>query len=133
MNLDPGVCFQIQGDGYHLKVVVTFPDKDANVLLFGLTGVENVNDRLCVFDAGDHPFITKPSAIAYRRRWLLPYSGFDASRLKFHQRFPCEHLVRIIEGAHLSEELEPRYQRALPKCTADLAAYIAKVNYIHGA
>ena len=130
MNLDPGVCFQIRGEGHHLKIAVTFQNKDGNVLLFGLTDLGNVEERLCIFDAGDHPFVTKPSVIEYRRRVVLPYSGFDTALLKFHPRFSSEQLIRIIEGAHRSDELEPRYQRWLPQSASEIETYVGRLKYI---
>jgi hypothetical protein len=130
MNLDPGVCFQVRGEGYHLKVAVTFPDPNGKVLLFGLTGEENVEERICRFETGEHEFFTKPTVVAYRRKFLLPYSGFNESLLLFHPRMTLEQVRRIVEAAHISEDLEPRYLRMLPKPGDEMATYISRLSFI---
>lgn len=130
MNLDPGVCFHV-GEGYHLKVAVTFPNADDKVLVFGLTDEENIEERLCVFNKGEHPFFTKPrTAVCYRRACLLPYSGFNDAALKFPPRFKIAQLLRIVEAAHKSEELMPRYLRMLPKPGKEVSEYVAKITYL---
>jgi hypothetical protein len=129
MSSAPGVVFQLYGDGNHFKVVVTFPNKEGEVLVFGLTDEDNAPESLCVFKAGDHPCFKKATAVNYRRKFMLPANLIPSpSVICQPAKLSAEQVVRIIEGAHHSEDIEPKTLKALPKLGNELDAFIMKIG-----
>ena len=106
-----GTAFQITGDAFHYWIVVA--EKNGQVLALNLTDVKNCSHSPCIFRTGEHPIITKDSAVNYRKARefsaaklqeefgrgtnVKPLSSFDDSLTK-----------RMIEGAQRSDDLTAR-------------------------
>lgn len=53
-----------EDDDYHLWIIVTQPS-EGEVITVSVTTQRKKSENLVVLQAGDHPFITHPSVIAY--------------------------------------------------------------------
>ncbi len=76
----------------HLWIVLTNPDPEGWILIANVTGAYS-NDKDCVdmtvaLNAGEHPFLTKPSFIFYREAMIKQVSELEteekAGNLRMH-------------------------------------------------
>jgi hypothetical protein len=83
--MTPGTVFQLNGDGNHIRIVIS-PHKGNPpfVLVCNLSDRNKHPDSPCFFDVTDHDWITKPSAIPVRKLDALPVAGFEPA-IKFGQ------------------------------------------------
>ncbi len=94
--LSPGACFQLSdasGQRSHFWIVITKPEgAEQNALCVNITDQSNCEDAACVLFPGEHPAVTKKSAIYYQKAMILPLSELDHlgyPRLRaFFRRFP---------------------------------------------
>lgn len=105
----------------HLYFVISDPDVDNNVLLVNLTTMRNKpgEDKSCILNIGDHPFIKHKSIIDYKR--AVSYDAIRLLRAKFNtslrsiiqfkEELDDEILLKIQQGAQTS----PLFPRSL-KC-----------------
>ncbi|MGL6073230.1 MAG: hypothetical protein ACRC8S_03605 [Fimbriiglobus sp.] len=104
-----GECF-LQ---YHLWIVISDPNQNPDkVIIAYLTTVKGrrFEDLSCVFDAGEHPFITRESAVAYSDIRIHTDSYLDDLVLKPHVKlqatpFSLTLLDRIHAGAVISQHI----------------------------
>lgn len=65
----------------HLHVVISDPDEHGSIVLVSVTTERAKSDAMTRFEAGIHPFVTKPSVIAYA----------------YSKKMSCEQLRKMIE------------------------------------
>jgi hypothetical protein len=125
MPLQAGDVFQLKGFENHARVVVTSPDTKGKVLIFGLTDSANIEDRVCLFQKGDHPFVRFETAVAYRWANVMRADAFQEDSVRMLPRMGAEHLLKIIESAFKSEDIEPKFLDLLPKPGPQALKFIA--------
>jgi len=106
-----GTAFKVTGAGYHLWVVISKPNNDGNVVCVNLTDSNNYLDSTCHLQVGDHEFITKSSAVMYKKARLWREADI-AKRIRSGQltQYPDlrpEIIKQIIDGALCSDDLSP--------------------------
>ena len=111
----PGLVFQMNPpDGNHVWIVIS-DEVGGCVLTVNVTDIAHYPDSPCVLQIGDHPAITKRSAIAYRRAKARPARRIDEciaeGTLRRLSNCSPDLLARIIEGARQADDLTPRLQR----------------------
>ena len=121
-----GDVFQLRGVGNHFRLVASHPNGDGKAVVFGLTDVENVDFPTCVFEKGDPSFLTKRTAVHYRRTQLLPVAGFDLNGIRLVGRLSESQLLKALNGALKSEDIEERFLSLLPRTEAEAKAFAAK-------
>lgn len=108
----PGTAFQLVGDEFHRWIVISTV-KDGKVLAVNVTDEANCPNSPCKVHVGDHPSITKPSAIFYKKAREFSAAAIDnelQSGINIRQLDDCsqELLGRIIHGAHHADDLTAR-------------------------
>ncbi|MDC5850904.1 hypothetical protein OPW32_17050 [Vibrio europaeus] len=103
----------------HLHFVCSDPvfypktTKDS-ILVVNITSIQDgiEHDGSCVLDVGDHPFITHPSYVYYRRADIFGVDtvrrNIDDGTIDVHS--PCGDgtFKRILEGFELSDDVTPK-------------------------
>ena len=114
--VQPGDCFLVlhQASGiYHLWVVISWPDVYHHMLLVNLTDANKCNDDSCLFKVGDHPFITKLSAVHYAGARVSSEHVLDereaSGDIKRREFARPRFLRKIQEGARISHGLDFEY------------------------
>jgi hypothetical protein len=113
-----GCTFQLCGKGNHLRVVISKSHgDDGRVLVVNLTDAQNWQDTACVVQPGEHPFVTKPSAIAYRKAMAVsPETILEHIKRGTFARsddMPAQVLQRTIDGAKASDDLPQKFLKYL--------------------
>lgn len=102
MAVQPGNTFLDTSDNPHLWIVVAGPDANNSVILVNLTSLKGRDDRTTLCGTGDHPFITRPSAVAYKYADHVQVKNIEEALVngKFIRREDCsaEFLRRIVDG-----------------------------------
>jgi hypothetical protein len=110
---EPGTIFQlIQEGNNHFWVVISAP-RNGLVLAVNATDSRKCLDSPCHFATGEHPIITKPTAIIYRKAREFDPEKIDneiadGKRIRGLGKLPLPLLQRIIEGARVSDDLTSR-------------------------
>jgi hypothetical protein len=114
--VNPGDTFAID----HLWFVCTIPDSDGQVVIVSLTTETNYTDPTCRLVPGDHPFVSRPSVIAYQRSRVVPAREMDelarTRGVRHHAPASSELLVRIRAGALVSPYTPRGVRRAIAAC-----------------
>jgi hypothetical protein len=105
----PGTVFQPLGDGYHFWVVIS-KERKGHVLVVNVTDVKHAPDSPCILQPGDHPNITKPSAVRYKDAQAFSAMNIDQQIVdgSYIRQLPdCspQVLQRIIAGAKKADDL----------------------------
>ena len=117
-----GDCFTFRSgsDGFHLWVVVSDPAQNSNdVLVVNLTTVRGgrFEDLSCVFEAGEHEWLSTKSFVAFRYARVYSLSHLvrliHSKVLRAYDPFPIPLLQRIFAGASFSPYLEMGYLELL--------------------
>lgn len=109
----PGTVFQLRLDGgNHFWVVISEP-RNEKILAVNVTDAKNSPDSPCRLDHRDHPEITKPSAIFYRKSREFDAAMVDAQIADgrvVRKLADCspELLQRIIDGARAADDFTIR-------------------------
>jgi hypothetical protein len=110
-----GATFVLCGDGNHLRIIISKPNKNGLVLVCNLTDTVHDPDCLCQFEAGDHVRIIKPSVIEMRKLIPLPVDQFQVAlenkNIVFREDFPAG-LVQKITNAILQTKSVPEKFKA---------------------
>jgi len=61
----------------HLHVVLTEPDQQGNFLVVWLTSKRSGSDPTVVVNPGDHPFIKRPTSVAYFDAQIISKSKLE--------------------------------------------------------
>ena len=120
-SIQPGFAFRLRVEESHLFVVITTPDCEGNVLVVNMTTLKvTTEDRSCVLNAGDHPFVTHPTAINYGEYHdprILPAEEIRRRILKgeFIKQEPLsgDTLSRVLQGAAVSRHMRNKYKELL--------------------
>lgn len=100
-------------DGLHLFVIMTNPCADNQHLLLSITSIRDGKryDPTCVFNGGEHPFITHPCYVWYRRPEQRTVSNIQkcVAGWLFHVKedLALNHFQRICEGIEVSDDSAP--------------------------
>jgi hypothetical protein len=112
--------FRSGSDGSHLWVVVSDPLLNTNeVLILNLTTVRNLpfEDLSCVFQPGEHSWLTNESCIAYDYARAETSAYLDrlenGTAVRMCDPFPLPLLDRICAGATVTQNLELDYLHLL--------------------
>ncbi|MEI7730759.1 MAG: hypothetical protein WCO56_14390 [Verrucomicrobiota bacterium] len=115
MSIEIGTAFQLVGDSNHPWFVVS-KVMGNKVLAVNITDAEKCSDRSCLIGVAEHPIVTKPSAVFYKKA-----REFDAKKLEkeldkglnVRRLEKCEQrlLERIIQGALKSDDLTAKFLR----------------------
>lgn len=102
----------------HLWVVVSDPERNGDeVLIVNLTECRPWQDRSCVLDVGDHPFITKRTCVFYAKAQVFRNAELDAklSSGQIVLREPIDQaiLARIRAGAAISDRIAFKFRQLL--------------------
>jgi hypothetical protein len=116
-----GIVVRLNASGIqaHLWVVVSEPHKSRNdVLAFNLTDRIHYPTCPCILHPHDHPKITKPSAVRYfaPKFWeahTLIARIKDGTFIQY-QNASSAVVNKIIDGAYLSDDLDPLCLEYLP-------------------
>lgn len=109
----PGTVFQLRLDGgNHFWVVISAP-RNGKILAVNVTDARNAPDSPCQINCGDHPEITKPSVIFYRKSREFDAAMVDAQIADgraVRKLADCspELLQRIIDGAKAADDFTIR-------------------------
>jgi len=120
-------------------VVCSDPDKDGSVAIvnftekkFGTNGLGFGADENCVVHPGDHPFIKKPSVMAYMDAKPCPISGqkliLSSNAFPRHARVSDDLLSRIMTGALKSDDTKQRIQQMVKVTMDRLAAELVRAT-----
>src|SRR6266850_2129085 len=106
----PGTVFQIIPEGGNHFWIIISKEKDGLVLAVNTTDVRHCPDSACKVQVRDHPAITKPSAIYYRKAREFEASKIDALCAEgdlVRQLDDCSSVLlqRIISGAKKADDL----------------------------
>ena len=120
MDIEIGDSFFPIGHAHpHLRVVISYPEKDSEkVLLVNFTGHEGeYRDDSCILEIGEHPFITKRTSICYKDASFATVGQLNKllKLRKIEKREPVSSavLTKILEGADVTEFLTNKYKRLL--------------------
>jgi len=106
-----GTAFKVAGIGCHLWVVISEPDSEGMVVCVNLTDSNNYPDSSCHLKVGDHAFITKPSAIMYKKARMWKDADIDdrlvSGKIIQHEDFRPDIIKLVIDGALRSDDLPP--------------------------
>jgi hypothetical protein len=109
-----GDCLLIPFDNVpHLFVVMNDPCKDKLCLLLMVSSIkkDRHHDTACLLNAGDHPFINKPSFVVYRLAQTTPagHIGNMVAKKYYTQKGVLDEKVfdRIVMGLEASENTRP--------------------------
>jgi len=95
----------LPGETRHLWVVITTPNDQNEVVIVNLTS--RPCDETCRIQAGEHPFVKKPTVVRYQDARLCSISLLEIACKKnlflAHQPVSEDLLRRIQEGALKSE------------------------------
>lgn len=91
----------------HLWVIVSDPDQDEDrIIILNLTTAAKHHDKTCVLVVGDHPFITRDSAIKYGQGYVVSRATLEAklTARQIERRDPMSApvLQKIRDGAATS-------------------------------
>jgi len=94
----------------HLWVIVSDPAQDEDrIVILNLTTAAKHHDKTCILVVGDHPFITRESAVNYGQGYVLSRAtlGAQLNRRRIENREPVTAAVlqRIRDGAGVSPHL----------------------------
>lgn len=105
------------GDGSHpshLWIIITTPrGPDGEFLIVNMTTLtEHKEDRSCVLDAGDHPFVRHKTVIAYHDARTGTQAALREHSGMVHPREPVSAAIlsRIQQGALKSAFLRPKFR-----------------------
>src|ERR1035437_8665807 len=106
----PGTVFQLIPEGGNHFWVVISKEKNGMVLAVNTTDSQKCPDSPCFLQIGDHPAITKPTAIIYRKAREFESRKIDeqiASGRYVRQLVDCNAtlLQKIISGAKVADNL----------------------------
>lgn len=113
--MTPGATFHFNdrpGDG-HLYAVISRPSVP-EVVLVNLTTLRPRSDRSCLVDPGEHPFVTRPTCVAYQYAEVVPTAILEAKLAAGILRPREPLLMRIWEGATITRFLPLRCHQVLP-------------------
>jgi len=104
----PGTVFQLVGQSFHRWVIVSV-EREGRVLALNITDREWTPDSPCLIEQHEHPSLSKPSAIYYKKaRTFIADEVRKELALQRSVRLlaPCPPnlLARIISGAFASDE-----------------------------
>jgi hypothetical protein len=99
--------------GAHPWVVISRTIK-GKVLAVNITDSDHIPNSPCKLNVGDHPCISKPSAIYYKKAREFDAAKIDQELIsgkKVNPLAPCSQslLNRIIRGAKDSDDLPPKF------------------------
>jgi hypothetical protein len=102
----------------HLWVVLSEPPKDASrVLIVSLTTAAQHKESVCLIHAGEHPWVTHETCVAYNYAKLVTLANLhgwkDAGHLKLQDPVSAALLKRIRERAADSVDLALEYAELL--------------------
>jgi len=91
----------------HLWVIVSEPAQDEDrIVILNLTTAAKHHDKTCILAVGDHPFISRESAINYGQGYVLSRATLEAQlnrrRIESRQPVTAAALQRNREGAGVS-------------------------------
>jgi hypothetical protein len=93
-------------EDYHLNVVLT-PPNEGELITVSITTLRRLSERLVTLQPGDHPFITRPSAVAYSfariRRVVDIEAALEADNAKAREPATGALLAKIQAGLLESE------------------------------
>ena len=94
----------------HLWVIISNPAIDEGQVLFvSMTSYDITKEKVCLLDAGDHPFILHKTCIAYEFAKVAPLKALitlrDQGHLVMSQPVSTELLERIRQGVSLSRRV----------------------------
>jgi hypothetical protein len=111
-----GLVFQPLAEGCHPWIIIS-EERDGKVLAVNITDVSGFNNPTCVLGIGDHPIVTKPSAVYYKIAQEFIVTKLEKNLKKYctvHKDLCSnEVLARIIEGALIDEDFTPRLREYL--------------------
>ena len=116
----PGMVLLPRAGGSHPHVVLSEPfGPEEQVLVVNWTTLDSERiDDACVLQAGDHPMIRHPSAMAYSRAhlWRTEKILFAIANDAVAELAPVPQpvLKRIVEGGRQSPELRKEWKVVLP-------------------
>ena len=119
--VQPGMVLLPRAGGSHPHVVLSGPfGPEQQVLVVNWTTLDSeCIDDACVLQAGDHPLIRHPSAMAYSRAhlWRKEKILFAIANDSLAELAPLAQSVlqRVIEGGRRSPELRKEWKTILPK------------------
>ena len=98
----------------HLWVVVSQPTADGSVVLVNFTTQRTGSDTNCVIQAGEHPFVFKPTVIAYEKAQVFDPAKQDQIAKLCEMRLPVSApLLRRIQDGALVSDLTPQKVQAI--------------------
>jgi hypothetical protein len=102
----------------HLWVILSDSQMDANrVLLVSLTTAAAHKESVCLIQAGEHPWVTHESCVAYNHAKVVTLAQLhgwkDAGHLKLQDPLSAAMLKRIRERAAESVDLALEYAELL--------------------
>jgi len=108
-----GTAFQARGDDNHIWVVISEP-KNGKILVVNFTDEKHNSDKSCCANNSNYCELTKPSVIFYKMAREYTALAVDVQlQTQEHVRrladCPPELLLKIIEGAKISDEFKPRF------------------------
>lgn len=112
----PGDTFLPGAPGAHLNIVAAGPCAHGQILVVKVTADDEPSqDRSCLLAVGDHPYLSKPSRIAYWDDALYLEALGDAAvvrgDLKPMTRVSADLLARIVAGYRISRDARPLRRR----------------------
>lgn len=112
-----GAAFDLRGHGYHLRIVISDPNKQGIVLVCNVTDLTHVPDCGCRIEPGEHDRITKPSGIDLRHLLELSVEGIERGVADGHlvpRNNFAPHLVeRIVRAILSSRDVAPKFKAYL--------------------
>lgn len=105
--MNAGETFLFPPESKHLWMIISDPAQDTvNVLAVYFSTWESYKDQACIVQAGEHPFVTHKTIVAYefaRMESAATWEKLKADRLAIpRQPLPPELLFRVRQSAHHS-------------------------------
>lgn len=102
----------------HLWIVISDPGTDPERVLFvNFTTYDPHEDQTVVLAAGDHPFLTHRTCVAYSRARVAPDEQLEelrtGDRLRLHEPASAELLERLRIGAGKSSRIKTEHVELL--------------------
>ena len=107
----------IQGDTFHLHVIISNPDDDDNVLAVPVCTYSDKpwQDTSCLLPAGCHPFVNKRSYISYQNAKEMSlvkiFNGIQKGLLIRKDDFDMRFVQDMQKGAESSMSLPNKFSR----------------------
>lgn len=110
----PGTVFQVIPEGGNHFWAVISAARNGLVLAVNITDIKHSPDSPCVIEVGEHPAVTKRSAVFYRKAREFEAERIDefiAGGVQLRQLPDCSAalLARIIQGAKVADDLTFRF------------------------